>query len=442
MIDTEDTRAVVILSEDDEVRERIARALSAALVPTTYAMPEAGCTLLIADAPDLSEDDAPRFVASLVDRWQMTGGGHSEHATPLILLNNNATAATREAAYLAGAADILARNVASELLVARVTRLMAMSAMLAEARNLGERALLDTTSAGRKTKGRVFQLRPSGAAPAPQSDKWDLTTFGTPEALLSATMQDWPDVIALPGATAARLLPGLISRRGALNTHFLTLDTPDDARGLCLSLGAADAIPSGVSTREVITRISTLTAAAQDIHRAHDDLRAGLEMSHSDALTGLRNRRFFDQRFRGLFERARLLAQPLSVLAFDIDDFKHINDLYGHPTGDEILKHFASRLLGNVREQDLVTRYGGEEFLIAMPQAGIEVAMGAAERVRAAIAAPGFPIGKDLVAQMTVSVGVATIGCADGRAEDLLARADAALYQAKGLGRNRVARAA
>lgn len=428
------TRPIVVLATDETARNRVAGGLTAALLPVAYAFPANGCALLIVDAPVLSEVVINQALA------RAKNGGEPK-AAPVIFLNDGASAKARESAFLAGAADVLPRSVATELLVARATRLMTMHATRIEALKLSESTLLASPPLQRPS-ARIFHLCPPGAVPLPSMRAWDQAEFDTPDALLAAAGGKWPDVIALDGADAARLLPGFLSRRGALNTQFVATDAPVDTCAQCLSLGAADAIPAGANDGEVTARISALAVEAQDIDRAHAHLRAGLDMSYSDALTGLRNRRFFDQRFRGLFERARLLDQPLSVLMFDIDGFKQFNDRYGHATGDAILKEFADRLSTNVRAQDLVTRYGGEEFVVATPHAAINVAMGAAERVRAAIAAPGFPVGDGVVATVTVSVGVATISPNDNQAEDLLARADAALFTAKGLGRNRVARAA
>lgn len=435
MNDSGQTHPIALLSQDAQLRTRIAGDLTDALLPVVTTFPGGPCALLIVDMPDLCSDLVTQTVARAHVSTEPKG-------TPVILLNDNATAAAREAAFQAGAADVLPRQVSSDLLVARAMRLVTMNAIQVEAIRLGQSAIMASSLPTQRPAARVFHLRPPGARALSNADDWDLDEFETPQALLTAAAPQWPDVIALPGAEAVRLLPGLLSRRGALNTQFVAIETPDAACAHCLSLGAADAIPMGVNAGEIAARISALATEAQDIDRAHSHLRAGLDMSYNDALTGLRNRRFFDQRFHGLFQRAQLLRQPLSVLMFDIDNFKLVNDQHGHAAGDAVLREFARRLRANVRAQDLVTRYGGEEFVVTTPQADMNVAINAAERVRAAIAAPGFQLNAGIAATVTVSVGVATISPDDNRAEDMLARADAALFSAKGLGRNRVACAA
>ena len=429
------TLPIAIISQDDEVRAHVIGGLTGALLPVAEGLGVGSCALLVVDAPLLSHGIVSKAVARAHVSSEPKGA-------PVIFLNDNATGAEREAAFLAGAADVLPRLVATDLLIARAMRLITMNATQVEAIKLSQSAYVASSLSLARAAAKVFHLRPADTPRLSHNNNWHLTEFDTAHSLLAATVDGWPDVIAFPGTEATHLLPGLLSRRGALNTQFVALETPFAECAASLSLGAADAIPTGANLGEIIARIEALAAEAQDIDRAHAHLRAGLDMSYNDALTGLHNRRFFDQRFRGLYQRARLLGLPLSVLIFDIDNFKQVNDVHGHAAGDAVLREFSNRLSANVRVQDLVTRYGGEEFIIAMPQAAIEVAMGAGERVRAAIASPGFPISNDIISTVTVSVGVATMSPDDRQAEDMLARADAALFSAKGLGRNRVACAA
>jgi diguanylate cyclase (GGDEF)-like protein len=159
--------------------------------------------------------------------------------------------------------------------------------------------------------------------------------------------------------------------------------------------------------------------------------------SRTDALTKLFNRRFFDERVAFEFERAQRYHTPLSLLVADIDHFKKYNDTHGHSRGDEALKAVAKQLLDGVRSQDVVCRYGGEEFALILPGTDAEQAMVVAESLRYAIEHYQGP----LVAPITISVGVAGIhdGGVTGVAE-LFRAADSALYLAKAAGRNRVVR--
>lgn len=160
-----------------------------------------------------------------------------------------------------------------------------------------------------------------------------------------------------------------------------------------------------------------------------------------DSLTGCFNRRGFYRLFRREADRARRLQAGLSLVSLDIDNFKGLNDTFGHAFGDEVLRQMAGRLHGLVREADLVFRWGGEEFLILLSHTAPSDAGTLAERVRAGIAAEPFVIGGTSAARVTVSLGTAGIvawGEVVPDADDLVGRADAALLQAKRAGRNRV----
>jgi diguanylate cyclase (GGDEF)-like protein len=154
-----------------------------------------------------------------------------------------------------------------------------------------------------------------------------------------------------------------------------------------------------------------------------------------DPLTGMFNRRGFAEATARVIEREAIAGRPVTVMIFDIDHFKSINDRFGHPAGDEILKLFAAVVVNNLRISDLSGRIGGEEFAALLP-CSLEEAVVVAERVREAFEASGIVDDTGPVAT-TVSIGVAG-GPAGTQLEVLLAAADTALYQAKRSGRNRV----
>jgi diguanylate cyclase (GGDEF)-like protein len=158
-----------------------------------------------------------------------------------------------------------------------------------------------------------------------------------------------------------------------------------------------------------------------------------------DPLTGMLNRRGFAEASARVIEREANAGRPVTALIFDIDHFKGINDRFGHPAGDELLKLFSALVVGNLRISDLSGRIGGEEFAALLP-CSLEEGVVAAERVRLAFASAGICV-EDGPVDTTVSVGVAG-GPAGTELEVLLAAADTALYQAKRGGRNRVAAAA
>lgn len=185
-------------------------------------------------------------------------------------------------------------------------------------------------------------------------------------------------------------------------------------------------------------------AACNALERAHllESIQAANErlehIARTDGLTGLYNRRYFHEQFNQEFERARRYETPLSCLIFDVDDFKKVNDTYGHLIGDSVLVEISNRLLRRVRSIDLSARYGGEEFVVLMPQTEREGAVAQAERVRKHIAEnafEGMPSGEPV----TVSIGVAVYDANTMRSPaDLLRAADHALYKAKQSGKNQV----
>lgn len=158
-----------------------------------------------------------------------------------------------------------------------------------------------------------------------------------------------------------------------------------------------------------------------------------------DPLTGVPNRRFFERRLREEIERWARHGQPLACMLADIDHFKSINDRFGHAAGDQTLRQVAAALGRGLRASDVLARYGGDEFILLLPETAATQAMAIAERLREAVAGLASP--PEGVDQVSISIGLACLRQGDdetGAAARLLERADAALYQAKAAGRNRV----
>ncbi len=158
----------------------------------------------------------------------------------------------------------------------------------------------------------------------------------------------------------------------------------------------------------------------------------------TDALTGLANRRQFYEVLGREYERAQRFGQPVSLILLDIDDFKLINDSRGHLAGDAVLHSVAATLAEVIREIDLAARYGGEEFAVLLPQTGPDGAANLAERLRTEIAARSIRFGTEEITGVTASFGVAAGPVNEQTQIDLIASADAALYQAKREGKNHV----
>jgi diguanylate cyclase (GGDEF)-like protein len=164
-----------------------------------------------------------------------------------------------------------------------------------------------------------------------------------------------------------------------------------------------------------------------------------LNFAFTDHLTGLKTRGFFEQQLEQEIKRCERKGAKLSLLMLDIDHFKCLNDRFGHPVGDRVLRQISAVLNEDMRDIDTVARYGGEEFVIVLPETAAEEAHSVAERIRAAVERTPFPTREgDEPEKLSISIGIAGFGEDTRSKRDLVRMADAALYHAKSLGRNRV----
>jgi two-component system, cell cycle response regulator len=221
---------------------------------------------------------------------------------------------------------------------------------------------------------------------------------------------------------------------------FLTgrAEAQDVAAGL--ARGAHDYVRKPIEATELTARVRAalrVKALADELRRRNAELE---RLACTDHLTGARNRRFTAGELERLVARGRRHGHAVSVALLDVDHFKAINDRHGHDAGDAVLAGVAARMAGRLRRDDVVGRWGGEEFLVLLPETGAAGAARVAEDVRAVIAAEPFAVEGGPV-PVTASVGWATWD-GDETGEALLRRADAGLYSAKAAGRNTVRPAA
>jgi two-component system cell cycle response regulator len=210
------------------------------------------------------------------------------------------------------------------------------------------------------------------------------------------------------------------------------------AKGL-VDLGANDYLIRPVDRQELLARTATQIRRKRLQDRLQQNYQRGLSLALTDPLTNLYLRRYGEAHLDELIERVNQDAVSAAVLLFDVDHFKQVNDAHGHDAGDDVLRELAARTIKSVRSVDLAVRWGGEEFLVVMPETDLANAAAVAERLRAAIAKDLFTVrssgGKLAV---TISVGVAAAIAGGDHRDRLLKRADDALYSAKSAGRNRV----
>lgn len=381
------------------------------------------------------------------------------HHIPVVMVTALEQQADRVAGLEAGADDFLTKPVEDVALFARVRSLSRLKVMTDELRlrhatgkGLGvvEDIDLDSMLEGEeKPRVLIIDDQPDQAERLSGylSDKFLTTVEPDPEiALARVRSADFDLVIvnmSIEKTDPLRLCSSIKSFEETRLTPLLAIVRQGDTRKLvrALDIGVNDYLTRPVDKNEMIARVSTQIKRKRHIDHLRSSFQASLEMAVTDQLTGLYNRRYLASHLTAMFNRAFWTGRPLSVMILDIDHFKQINDTYGHDAGDKVIQAFADRVRASVRGMDLACRYGGEEFLVAMPDTEKREARLVAERLREEIASQKIVIngGRDEL-NVTCSIGISSTE--DGKKEDtaqkLIKRADQALYEAKTHGRNRV----
>ncbi|OAE37491.1 MULTISPECIES: PleD family two-component system response regulator [Agrobacterium] len=359
----------------------------------------------------------------------------------------------------AGADDFLTKPVNDLQLIARVKSLVRLKAVSDElrlraetARQIGIEEMLRSDGL-MQTPGRVLVAdgRASSQERIVRALKpiADVDAVTEPQsALLKAASNPFELVIVNSNFEDYDPLRLCSQLRSLERTRFLPLllvaeQGADDMVARALDLGVNDYILRPIDPNELVAR--TLTQIRRKRYNEHLrlNLQHTMELAIVDALTGLNNRRYLDNHLKILFDRAAVRGRPISICMTDIDRFKLVNDTYGHDVGDEVLREFATRIRSTVRGADLACRYGGEEFVVVMPDTPMELAASVAERLRSIVEDKPFYVRSiDRQLSITASLGIATSSGAFGTPDEILKQADRALYEAKHTGRNRVVAAA
>lgn len=378
------------------------------------------------------------------------------HHIPVVMVTALDQPSDRIKGLEAGADDFLTKPVSDVALISRVRSLTRLKMVTDElrmraltSREIGiespeREAVADT---GRKGRILIIDDRASSyeriATTLGAEHTVDVQT-DPKEALFRAAEGDYELLLVSLGMAdfdGLRLCSQVRSLERTRSIPILAIAEPDNNAKLVrgLEIGINDYLIRPIDKNEMLARVRTQIKRKRYTDRLRDNVAMSIEMAITDALTGLHNRRYMETHLGALTEQAMQRGKPLAVLILDIDFFKSINDGHGHDAGDDVLREFAVRIRKSIRNIDLACRYGGEEFVIVMPETDIAVAGMVAERIRRKIASEPFAIQQgEKRLDVTLSIGIASLGATGDNAAAMLKRADQALYRAKRDGRNRV----
>jgi two-component system cell cycle response regulator len=381
--------------------------------------------------------------------------GLTTHHLPVVMVTALDQPSDRVKGLQAGADDFLTKPVSDVALIARVRSLARLKLMTDElrmraltSRDIGiespEREAV--AEAGRNGRILIVDDRASSYQPiaARVGGVHSADIEADPNAgLFHAAEGNYELLIVslgLENFDGLRLCSQLRSLDRTRNVPILAISDAENHTRLVrgLEIGVNDYLFRPIDKNELLARVRTQIRKKRYTERLRDNVQMSIEMAITDALTGLYNRRYMETHVGTLVEQAATRGKPLTVLVLDIDYFKSINDGHGHDAGDDVLREFALRIRKSIRGIDLACRYGGEEFVVVMPETDLAVATMVAERLRRRIASEPFPIQQGArTVEVTISIGIAALGSSDNAAS-VLKRADQALYRAKRDGRNRV----
>ena len=377
------------------------------------------------------------------------------HHLPVVMVTALDQPSDRVRGLEAGADDFLTKPVSDVALIARVRSLARLKMMtdelrmravtsrdigiespereaVAEAGSNGSILIVDDRAASSERLVGMLSGEHTAAIQADPNEALFHAAEGSYDLLIVS--------LALENFDGLRLCSQLRSLERTRNVPILAIADAENNTRLVrgLEIGVNDYLSRPIDKNELLARVRTQIRKKRYTERLRDNVQLSIEMAITDALTGLYNRRYMETHVGTLVEQAAARGKPLTVLVLDIDYFKSINDSWGHDAGDDVLREFAVRIRKSIRGIDLACRYGGEEFVVVMPETDMAVATMVAERLRRRIASEPFPIQQSARSiEVTISIGIAALA----RGEDAAAvvkRADQALYRAKRDGRNRV----
>jgi two-component system cell cycle response regulator len=408
----------------------------------------AECDIVLLDVmmPDMDGFEACRKLKS----------NPATHHIPVIMVTALDQPAGRVRGLEAGADDFLTKPVSDMALISRVRSLARLKMVTDELRM---RALTSkeigiqspereaVTETGRQGRILIVDDRKSSyeRMVTMLSSEHTVDVEADPsEALFHAAEGNYDLLIVSLGLRnfdGLRLCSQVRSLERTRNLPILAVAEADNNQRLVrgLEIGINDYLIRPIDKNEMLARVRTQIKKKRYTERLRDNAQLTVELAITDALTGLHNRRYMETHLATLVDQAAARGKPIAVLVVDIDFFKAVNDSHGHDAGDDVLREFALRIRKAIRNIDLACRYGGEEFVIVMPETDMAVATMVAERLRRRIASEPFAIQDGTrKLDVTISIGIAALDGPIDNAAAILKRADTALYRAKRDGRNRV----
>jgi two-component system cell cycle response regulator len=337
--------------------------------------------------------------------------GPTTHHIPVVMVTALDQPSDRIKGLEAGADDFLTKPVSDVALIARVRSLSRLKMMTDElrmravtSREIGIESPEREALAGAGRGGRILMvddhrtLAERVLSSLADEHTAELETNPT-ESLFHAVEGNYDLLIVsldLDNFDSLRLCSQLRSLERTRNVPILAIAAADNDTRLvrALEIGVNDYLVRPIDKNEILARARTQIRKKRYTEWLRDNAQLSIEMAITDALTGLYNRRYMESHVGTLVEQAVARDKPLAVLLLDIDYFKSINDGHGHDAGDDVLREFALRIRKSIRGLDLACRYGGEEFVVVMPETDMAVATMVAERLRRRIASEPFAIQK------------------------------------------------
>src|ERR1700682_66959 len=353
------------------------------------------------------------------------------HHIPVVMVTALDQPSDRVRGLEAGADDFLTKPVSDVALVARLRSLVRLKMMTDELRmravtsreigieNPAREAIADTGRGGRvlvveDRQGSYERLQAMLAA------DHEVELEANPSEALFRVAEGGHGLVVvslgLENFDGLRLCSQVRSLERTRNLPILAIAEAEDNARLMrgLEIGINDYLIRPIDKNELLARVRTQIRKKRYAERLRDNVQMSIEAAITDALTSLHNRRYMESHLTTLVEQAQARGKPLTVLVLDIDFFKSVNDTHGHDAGDDVLREFATRLKKSIRGIDLACRYGGEEFVIVMPETDLHVAGMVAERLRHHVAGEPFTIaGGASPIDVTISIGLAALSGAD-----------------------------